>query len=332
MWREIKSILSQRKNFLLTTHVNPDGDGIGSACALMELLLALNKDVAFVCDSPIPQKFSFLDFHKKFEVYQDNRDTRDTEVFIVLDAHRKNRIGRLAKIAEDPLISTICIDHHSLTETFTPFSLIDSNACSVGAMVYSLFREFGLPINYEAAMGIYTSIICDTGRFSYSSTSIEAHKIAEECIKLGVNPDLIYSHLYQHVTLAEIKIFAQALQRMETYFDNRVIIQQIYLEDWEKLGGQIPDLEHIDLDYIHEFNKSIEDVDYAVLLRELPGRQVRVSIRSRLDVDMGKIMGRLGGGGHSKAAGVTWNGSMEEVKSQLLNILKDLVSSKVSHS
>jgi phosphoesterase RecJ-like protein len=73
-------------------------------------------------------------------------------------------------------------------------------------------------------------------------------------------------------------------------------------------------------------------VDYAVLLRELPGRQVRVSIRSRLDVDMGKIMGRLGGGGHSKAAGVTWNGSMEEVKSQLLNILKDLVSSKVSHS
>lgn len=323
MWREIKSIISQNKNFLLTTHVNPDGDGVGSACALLELLLALGKKAQFVCDSPIPHKLSFLDYHHLMSVYPDNRDVR-ADVLIVLDTHKKERIGRLSQLADNPQVTTIWIDHHPIRSPLPFPSIIDPQSCSVGAMIYQLFQECGISMNQKAAWGIYTSIVCDTGRFSYSSTNQTAHKIAEECISLGVDPDVLYSRLFQHVSLSQLKVFASALQRMETHLDNRVIIQQIYLSDWEKLGGQAFDLEHVDLDYIHDFNKTIEDVDCTVLLRELPKNQVRVSIRSNTDVDVGQLLGSLGGGGHSRAAGVTWNGSLGEVKGRILELLGSL--------
>ncbi len=98
MWREIKKIIHQNHNFILTTHVNPDGDGIGAACALTELLLHMGKKVRFICDSPIPSKFSFLDFHGTHEVYTPETDFAQSQVFIVLDTHKRNRIGRLANL------------------------------------------------------------------------------------------------------------------------------------------------------------------------------------------------------------------------------------------
>jgi bifunctional oligoribonuclease and PAP phosphatase NrnA len=238
---------------------------------------------------------------------------------MVLDTHRRDRIGRLSALLENPKMLSVCIDHHLPTEIFTPYTVIDSQACCVGAMIHTLYKEMGHELDLAAATGIYTSIICDTGRFSYSSTSRKAHKIADECMKLGVDPDVMHSKLFQHVSLAEIKMFAKALQRMETHLQDRVVIQQIYREDCDKMI----DIEHIDLEYIHEFNKSIEDVKCVVLLRELPHNQVRVSLRSTSNIDVGKPMRKMGGGGHCKAAGATFHGSLEEAKKQVLELLSE---------
>ena len=327
MWRDIKKIIQQHNNFLLTTHVNPDGDGVGAICALTELLLQMGKKVRFVCDSPIPRKFAFLDYHSSHEVYIPESDYSDVQVIIVLDTHRKERIGRLASLIERPDIISICIDHHEATETFTSHLAIDPKACSVGAMIYSLYKESGYALNLHAATGIYTSIICDTGRFSYSSTSRKAHKIADECIKLGVDPDLMYTRLFQHVSLAEVKMFICALEGMETYLDNKVVIQQIRRKDYE-LNPELGNIENIDLEYIHDFNNLIEDVQCFVLLRELADNHVRVSLRSRADLDISQVVRRLGGGGHPHAAGVSWKGSLEEVKKKILVLLQDLFEQK----
>lgn len=323
MWREIESIISRNKNFLLTTHVNPDGDGVGSACALLELLLALGKKARFICDSPIPAKLAFLDYHRLMSVYPDHLDEK-IDVLIVLDTHKKERIGRLNEVSENPDVTTIWIDHHPILSKIPFPALVDPHSCAVGAMIFQLFEHFNLPLNQRAAAGIYTSIVCDTGRFSYSSTCRAAHKIAEECIRIGVDPDVMFSRLFRHVSLSQMKVFASALHRMETYLDDRVVIQQIYLEDWKNLGGDALELEHMDLDYIHDFNKTIEDVDCTVLLRELPNRQVRISIRCNTDMDVGQLLGSLGGGGHSRAAGVTWNGTISEVKTRILELIGSL--------
>ena len=324
MWREIKKVIHQHKNFLLTTHLNPDGDGIGAACAMTELLLKMDKHVRFVCDSPISRKYAFLDYHKTHSSYDPSQDYNDIEVVVVLDTHKKERIGRVASLVDHPNVVSICIDHHPATELFTPYMSIDPKACSAGAMVYTLFKECGYDLNLEAATGIYASVICDTGRFCYSSTGRKAHKIADECIKQGVDPDQMYSRLFQHVTLAEIKMFAHTLQAMETHLENKVVIQQIRKGECEKIGAGFLDIENIDLEYIHDFNNHIEDVQCFVLLRELADNHVRVSMRSRPYLDISQVVKRLGGGGHPHAAGLSWKGTLEEVKDRILVLLTEL--------
>lgn len=322
MWRHIKKIIQSHQKFLLTTHLNPDGDGIGAACALTELLLQMNKNVRFVCDSPIPKKFSFLDYHQTHEVFNPAADYSDFEVLIVLDTHKKQRIGRLAQLIDHPKMMTVCIDHHEVEEPFTTHLAIDPKACSVGAMVYTLYKESGFDLNLQAANGIYASIICDTGRFSYSSTSRKAHKIADECIKLGVDPDLMHSQLFQHVSLAEIKLFTMALQGMEMYFDSKVAVQHLRNDACDCLKDCSSDLENIDLEYIHDFNSLIEDVQCFILLRELGDNRVRVSMRSRTDLDISHVVHALGGGGHANAAGLSWRGSASDIKRRILNLLE----------
>lgn len=330
MWTEIKDIIHRHYNFLLTTHVNPDGDGFGAACALTELLILLGKNVRVVCDSPIPAKFSFLDFHGVHESYDCQKDYAGVEVIIVLDTHRKERIGSIASLVDQSAIITICIDHHVPTEIFTPYTVIDSKACSVGAMIYSLYEDYGFELDLQAATGIYASVLCDTGRFSYSSTTRKAHEIADECMRVGVDPDLMYSRLFQHVSLEQIRMFAKALQRMETCFDNKVVIQSIFLEDCESIDGKSVDIQHVDLEYILEFNKLIEGLECVVLLRELPNNQVRISLRSTSDLDVSQVMKVLGGGGHHKAAGATWNGSMEQVKEKVIELLDNALRAPLS--
>ena len=328
MWQQIKKIIESHHHFLLSTHLNPDGDGIGAACALTELLLKMGKQIRFVCDSPIPRKFSFLDYHGLHEIYHPEGDYSDCEVLIVLDTNKKERIGRLSQLIDNPQVITLCIDHHEVAEPFTPHLLIDPKACSVGALIYTLFKESGFELNLQAANGIYASIICDTGRFSYSSTSWEAHKIADECIKLGVDPDLMHGRLFQHVSLAEIQLFAKALQGMETYLDNKVVVQHIRKDDCASLKGAIDDLENVDLEYIHDFNHLIEDVQCFILLREFGQNKIRVSLRSRTELDVSYLVRSLGGGGHANAAGLTWEGSAEEIKNLLLEHLGELIEKK----
>lgn len=328
MWRDIKKIIQSHQIFLLTTHVNPDGDGIGAACALTELLLQMDKKVRFVCDSPIPRKFSFLDYQKNHEVYQPDVDYSAYEVLVVLDTHKAERIGRLSQLIENPAVVTLCIDHHEVEQPFTPHLAIDPKACSVGAMVYALYKESGFDLNLKAASGIYASIICDTGRFSYSSTSRKAHKIADECIKLGVEPDFMHSQLFQHVSLAEIKLFALALQGMEMYFDNKVAVQYISKEACDNIEGCVADLEHVDLEYIYDFNHLIKDVQCFVMLREFGKNRVRVSMRSKTDLDISRVVHSLGGGGHPNAAGLFWEGTPEDIKRRILELLDELFKKK----
>ncbi len=317
MWRKIKKVIQDNDSFLITTHINPDGDGVGSACALIELLLQMGKTVSFICDSPIPRKFSFLDFHSFHHMFDPEQSYDDIDVVFVLDAHKKDRIGRIFDIIQLPHVIGVCVDHHEADSFFTRHTVIDLYSCSVGAMIYTLYKECGYDLTLEAAMGIYTSIVCDTGRFSYSTTSRKAHKIADECIKLGVDPQIMYSQLFQRVPLAEVKMFATALQRMETHWNDTVIIQEIRLEDYDINMCD----SNQDFEYIHEFNKLIEDVECVIVLRELSQDIVRVSARSKSAIGIEVIMKNIGGGGHKKAAGALWSGTISEVKAYLLSEL-----------
>lgn len=329
MWQGIKEIINQYRVFLLTTHVNPDGDGMGASSALTEYLISKGKKVRFVSDSKIPTRFSFLNYHDTHEIYDPANDYSDVEVVIVLDAHRKERVGRVADLFSNPNILKICIDHHELRETFADFAFINKDACSAGAMIYELLKELDFKLNLNAATGIYTSIICDTGRFSYASTDCKAHQIAEECMALGVDPDVMNSKLFQHISMVQINLLIHALQSMETHLDKKIIIQSLTLKDLEKIGIGQSEIENAELDYIHDFNKLIENTECVVLLRELPDGFVRVSLRSSSNLDVAKVMEKLGGGGHRNAAGVLIKGSILKIKKQITSLLEEMICLKV---
>lgn len=326
MWRDIKRIIQQGQRFVLTTHVNPDGDGIGSACALIELLMQMGKKVKFVCDCPIPEKFAFLDFHKCYSSYESAQELLPFDVLIVLDTYKEDRIGKVAELLQIPGITAVCIDHHLVKDVFTSHAVIDPHACSVGAMIYTLYKESGYELNLQAAMGIYTSVISDTGRFSYASTSRKAHKLADECLKVGVDPSDMFAKLFQQIPLDYIKIFSKTLQKMEFYFSDRILIQSISLNDY--CDSKI-DISHLqDLDFIHEFNKSIKGIECAVVLFELPGENVRISLRSNANLDIVQPIKKLGGGGHPNAAGALIRGKLEDVKRNIVSLLEESLMAK----
>jgi len=326
MWQDVETAIEQYHNFLLTTHVHPDGDGIGSACALSELLLARRKKVRFVCDSPIPNKFRFLDYHGTFEEYLGLHHYADVDCAIVLDAHKLDRIGDVAQVVQRPDVVSLCLDHHHASNPFTPLGVIDPSACSVGAMVYTLYQDFSLPLNLRAANGIYTSIFCDTGRFSYASTTHRAHRIAQECIQLGVDPDAMYNRLFQQLSMSQLQIFARVLQHMEAHCQNRLLVQTLRLSDVADMSMTAEDIEELDLEYILEFDRLVAKVDCVVLLREVGGGNVRVSIRTKAHVDVTHVMERLGGGGHSHAAGALVEGTIEQVKDKVLQEVAPLLT------
>lgn len=325
MWREAKRAIRHGHRFLLTTHLNPDGDGIGSAVALMELLLHQGKHSVFISDSPLPHKYAFLNFHGKFQSYLPGEDLSSFDTLIVLDTSRRERIGRVAELTERFGLTTLVIDHHPTQEAPVAHKIIDASACSVGSMIYSLFKECGYELNLNAAMGIYTSVISDTGRFSYGSTTRKAHKLADECIKVGVNPSEMHARLFQQVPIEQITIFQRALKRMEFHCQNQIVLQQVRFVDYSDFcsGGDLSLIQ--DFDAIHEFNKSIRGIQCAVILWELPDQSVRISLRSNSSLDIVAPMRKLGGGGHPNAAGALLNLPFEESKEKVLALLREIM-------
>lgn len=322
-WLPIIEAIQGNKRFIIATHIYPDGDGIGSATALMELLRIYRKECRFISDSPIPKKYSFLNYHQNFYVFDpDNTDLSNIDVCFILDTGQPDRIGRLAQLLDRKDVTTICIDHHPYESSFTDIEYIDSTACATGALIHQLFKECGQPLNLAAATGIYVSILCDTSRFSNSCSDRAAHIIAEECIRCGVDPDKLYAQVFQHIPLSEIRIFAAALKRMETHLEDKILVQEIRHEDLILAGVGEAELEHLDLDYILDFDKAIREVECIVLLRELPQGQVRISLRSKGEFDVRSVVKNLGGGGHSNAAGAIIQGSVEYAKSLVISMLE----------
>ena len=125
MWQELKKLIKEQSSFILTTHINPDGDGIGSACALLELLLEVGKKARFVSPDPIPPRFLFLDKHNLFEEYSKQGNYSQTDVLIVLDAHKKERIGRVQDLLDLHNVTTVVIDHHPESISIGDINLID---------------------------------------------------------------------------------------------------------------------------------------------------------------------------------------------------------------
>ncbi len=311
--------LLKSKHVLLATHINPDGDALGSLIAMGLSVAALNKDVTLYNENPLPAVYRFLPSINRIVHHADAMDSYDTAV--ILDCGDLERIGKLhSEMTRVPVI--INIDHHVTNTGFGDLKFIDTSASATAEIIYRLICKMGVPISRDVATSIYTGILTDTGSFRFSNTSRAAFDICSKMMGLGVDPHDVAQHVYGTYSLGRIKLLNLAIDSIEISKNGKLSLMTLFQSMLDETGTQTEDIDG----FIH-YAKRIEDVKVAVLIRELPapkaglpGNRYHVSLRSDGTTDVSKIAASFGGGGHFSAAGFNIDSKFADLKKQIFEL------------
>jgi phosphoesterase RecJ-like protein len=310
--------------FLITTHENPDGDGLGSLLALALGLKRIGKDAVMYLagQSPLPGEYVFM---KLDELYRELPEDAGARVLIALDCANESRLGPDPEILVSARL-VINIDHHHDNTQFGDINLVVPDASSTGEVLRDLFRDLGIEVTPEIAEPLYIALVTDTGRFQYTNTTPKSLRLAAELVEAGANVHRVFQGVYESVQFAKLKLLARALERAQVYEGGRIVVSYLLRSDFAEVGAAEPYSEGI-IDYL----RAVEGADMAVLIREPPrsdGPTRRVSLRASLDeLDVSAIARKSGGGGHRQAAGFSSEQSIEEITEFIRREFADAVSS-----
>jgi bifunctional oligoribonuclease and PAP phosphatase NrnA len=312
---EIVGAIERHSSFLVTTHEGPDGDAVGSALALAHHLKGLGKEVTvYLCD-PVPDAYAFLPLS---ETVCHELPDRDFEVCFVLDVGEFRRAGS-AIVSSKRIGSLINVDHHQGCENFGIINLIDPQACATAALIYRIIKHGGAAIDYPTALCIYTAVVADTGRFSYSNANPEAFAIAGDLVSLGVNAWGVTEKLFESQPKARLDLLALALADLTVSSCGKYASLTVTLDMYRKTGAT-SEL----TDGFINFPRSIRGVEVALFFRELSPGEFKVGFRSKGKIDVSAISASFGGGGHHNAAGCNVRGDLAEVKRQVFERLEQV--------
>lgn len=302
--------IKKSKNVYIASHINPDGDNIGSILALGLALSNIVPNVFMVKTDEIPSDFLFLPGVNLIKDYTVNNEI---DLLITLDSSDENRLGNNKDLITKAK-TVINIDHHISNTNFGDINIIDSDASATGELVYKLIKKMDISIDKDIASCIYTAISSDTGSFMYDNTSPETHEIIAELLRTGFDKNEVNINLYQNRSLERTLLLINALESIEFHNDNKLAVVQVTQDMLEKTKAKMEDTEGI-----VSFVKEIAPVEVAILLKEFQSNEIKVSMRSKRFVDVSEICASFGGGGHIRAAGCTINSSIAIAKELLIN-------------
>jgi phosphoesterase RecJ-like protein len=319
--REFAAALKPGQRVCITTHVNPDGDGIGSEVGLVHLLRGQGIDAIITNPSPTPPRFGFLfeDLPGIDRSGEAVRELRRADLIVVLDISDLNRLGMLIETVRERGVPVACVDHHVSLGVLPPGPrYVDPNAAATGELVFELAKENDWPITQAVARALYVAILTDTGGFRFSNTRPHTLRVAADLLETGVDPEQIYLEVYARAPEGRPRLFAEALQTL--------VVEHEYGLAWVTVPPGAIERHGVssdDLDGVVEFPRSIEGVRMALLFREIAQGRVKVSLRSVGDVDVAAFAKPYGGGGHTKAAGLSLTGSLAEVQATVLKAARE---------
>ena len=300
----------------LTTHVNPDGDGIGSMVALVHLLRARGADPVIVSPTPIPPRYHFmLDGLKGVDrTAEAIKEIRRADLLFVVDIADLGRLGMLHDAVRDRGVPVACVDHHVSSGTLPPGPrYVDPQASATGELIAELAEANGWDITPPVAQALYVAILTDTGGFRFSNTRPRVLRVAADLLECGVDPEQIYLQVYANAPEGRQRLLAEALQTL-------VVEHEVGLS-WITIPPGSLERHRVsadDLDGVVEYARSVEGVRMALLFREISQGRVKVSLRSVGDVDVADFAKQFGGGGHRKAAGLSLEGALADVQAMVL--------------
>ncbi|WP_353095265.1 bifunctional oligoribonuclease/PAP phosphatase NrnA [Tissierella praeacuta] len=305
--------IKESENIYIASHVQPDGDNIGSTLALLMALKKIKKRVFVLKSDDIPSDFLFLPNISEINEYN-HKD--DIDVFIALDTSDENRLGQNKELLNRAK-TIINIDHHISNTNFGHINIINSDAAATGELVYYFINRMNISIDKDMATCIYTAISSDTGSFMYDNTSAETHEIAAELINIGIDKSSININLYQNKSLERTMLFIKSLETLNLHFDNKVALVKVTQDMANKVSAKIEDAEGI-----VSFIREIAPVEVAIILKEIKEDEVKVSMRSKRFIDVSAICANFSGGGHIRAAGCTINSPINIAENLILDELK----------
>ena len=311
--QEVAALLGNADNILLLAHQYPDGDTIGSNYALCLALQALGKTVRVHCGDSIPDKYEYL--------YEGVPQPEFTPDFIcAVDVADVKLLGETTAQEYGDKID-LCIDHHATNTGYAAHTCVDSTCGAAAMVVYRIIGLLGVTLTPAIARCIYTGIATDTGCFKYSNAGALAHRIAADCIDVGIPYEMINRVNFDTKSRARIELERMALDGMRFYHGGRVAVMAITNDMVKKSGAGENDLEGLP-----PIPRQIEGVWVGITLRQKADGNYKISVRTGTHADAAAICAVLGGGGHDRAAGCTVNGKLEDATVTILNAVEKTVS------
>lgn len=295
---QFDSIIKNSKNILLVSHINPDGDTLGSMCGLYSLIKDNYKkkcDMAAVSDVPVTYKF--LPYSDEIKFIDEYDFSREYDVVVNLDVAAFDRCGD-AKILFNKAKNTVNIDHHETNPNYARINIVKPDASATAEVLVELALKFGWKISTESAICLYTGIMTDTGCFRFSNTTQKTMEYAGKLISYGVKPSDIYQKCYESNSKDLVLFQSYCVNKAEFLFDDKVAYTIVYKKDLEKFHNNGEDF----TDGLTEKLRAIRTTEIAFVVKELNSTTSKISMRSKTK-DIAQVCSAFGGGGHKLAAG-----------------------------
>lgn len=316
-FNQLEELIKNSKKILIVSHINPDGDAIGSVCSMYTTIYDnFKKKSDILVVGHLPNSYKFLPNIDKAEFKFD--DSMVYDLVITLDVAALDRLSN-AKILFEKAKATINIDHHKTNNEFGNINIVKGNASSTGEVLLEIYNEQNWKISLDSAIGLYTAILTDTGGFRYENTSENVFKSASQLVKIGINPNEIYKHCYELKSKNFVMFQNYCINKAEFAHNDKIAYSTVYKRDIERFNG-----EEDFTDGLVEILRAIETTDIAFLAKEVDSKTTKISMRSKKS-DVAEICAVYGGGGHTFAAGCTIKTNVEGAVKRMLKTIEEKI-------
>lgn len=319
-WPRFAELVHAHQRFLLTSHVRPDCDALGSELGMAAALESLGKEVCIVNGQATPPNFTFIDPRRRIKTIGADiqaSELRDIELVMILDTSAWVQLGPMADVIKSLPAIRIVLDHHLSADDLGAESFKDTQAEATGRLVVEAADVLGAPLTPLSAAPLFAAVATDTGWFRFASTSPGTYRIAARLVQAGASPAAIYRDLYEQDTLGRVKLRGVILSRVATDLDGRLAYTYVLKEDFEHTGSLPTDTEDV-----INMTLAIAGVQFAVIFVEQRQGGFKISFRSRCPIDCSQLAERFKGGGHKAAAGAQVAGNYDQARELVLDAVK----------
>jgi phosphoesterase RecJ-like protein len=320
-WQRFAEVIRAHQSFLLTSHIRPDCDALGSELGMAAILESLGKRVRIVNGQATPPNFTFIDPQRRIRaigVDIQAAELADVEVVMILDTSAWVQLGGMADVIRSLPAKRIVVDHHVSEDDLGAEAFKNTQAEATGRLVVEAADALNVPLTPISAMPLFAALATDTGWYRFGSTSAETYRVAARLVQAGASPTQIYRDLYEQDTLGRVRLRGAILGRVVVELDGRLAHTHVLNEDFARTGALPSDTEDV-----INMTLAIAGVQFAVIFVEQHQGGFKISFRSRCSIDCTKLAEQFQGGGHKAAAGGYAAGTLEQASENVLGAVRN---------